>query len=452
MRRPLLIVTVFGAVLLLALRLNGSRQRFRAEHPVVRLRGGTLFRVEGLTRGTNQMLRLEPELVSKVKQRMPGWIQAQIGAPRLPLTIDDSSEAHLWFSLQDPVTGTNLSVGPAVELTALDGQGQRFAASGQRTFGSLGAPVAARFSTLDWRAPQLKFWVQSGGGVHEVVVPNPRHGERFPVWTPRPLPQMQSRDGFDFTLLRPFPSSGPAPPHAPDNIRVSADGHDVLSWFRFHSQFVDPTGNRDPVNLPASEPVWALELTAVPSERFPFPPERGFHLGALRIPEAGKFSFVEGSAAATNAGLRCAWVAGSGSFNFRDGQKLSATAFGRGGSGASASLGDSWTVSHEAADPTLHLLLRAPATGGFLVPRREGEPAVLMPRITRADGSFVELGSNGISANDAVRQRDFHYGYRLRRVKVGETVDVDLFLAEAFQVTFTFAAQDAPAVSTQPGQ
>ncbi len=437
MRRLLLIVPVFVATLWLAFALRRTWLETKAAHPEITLADGTVLQVEGLTWGTNQTLRVEPAWWSEVKRRLPPAWQARIGFPRDVRQISGDLNFHLWLSHLNPATGAYLAgVGGSFAHVASDGA--EFRSSGGTGFGSGRAAEAPRFDVVDWRAETLRFRLKKDGQVHEFNLPNPRRGERFPLWSPEPLPQTRVAGEFAFTLGE-LTRMSPQRREWKPQLTVAAAGRDASAWFNLQPLFVDPTGNRHWTTLPASEPVWGLDLVASPSARYPFPDGRAFSLGQVRLPEAGKFALLPVSAAATNAGLHFAWVTGPGSFKFRDGQNLSASPTSIGSSGGSSNPGNPWEVSNDSDQPLLWLLLRGPVTGAQLLPAATNPIARLLPRLRRADGSFLEGVGQGYTASDDGGKRSMLLSFDLAGSSASEVMDLDLFLVEPLQVRFTFA-------------
>lgn len=406
-------------------------------HPQVVLADGSVLRVEGLTWGTNQVFYLEPGSWTRLKRRLPTAWQSGIWEPQEPMALTGDPGAHLWVSRIDPVTGAYLpDLDP--EFAHLDRAGTVFASFGGGSSGLIPrrASAAPRFSALDWRSDGLRFRVSQGGGTGSFTLPNPRRGERFPEWTPLPLPQTRQYGEFKVTMtgLR-WLSPGWQP-----EIRVSAsDGQDATPWFDLQPMFVDPTGNRYWPQLPVGEPVWGVEVEAYPSARFPYPDADVIPLGSARFPDAGQHQFFPMSAAGTNASLHSAWITGPGKFTFRDGQMVQASPVSNGG-GVSFRPGPPWQVDWDGNQPALWLVLKGPVAARGLLSVSTHRLARILPRLRRPDGSYVKAvmlrpttgsGADGITM--IVR-------FWIEGGVAGERIETGIVLSEAIQARFTIAA------------
>jgi len=405
--------------------------------PEVVLADGSVLRVEGLTWGTNQVFYLEPGFLSRLKRRLPAAWQSGIWAPQEPIALTGDPDAHLWVSRIDPVTGAYLPAwGP--EFAHLDRAGTVFASSGgsSSTSASGRAGAAPRFSALDWRSDQLRFQVSQGGGTGSFTLPNPRRGERFPEWSPLPLPQTRQTGGFKVTMtgLRPL-----SPGWQPE-IRVSAsDGQDATSWFDLEPTFVDPTGNRYWTRLPAGEPVWGVEVGAYPSARFPYPAAGVVPLGSARIPDAGQHQFFPMSAAGTNASLHSAWITGPGRFTFRDGQMIRASPVSNGG-GGSIRPGPPWQVDWDGDQPALWLVLKGPEKARGLLSVSSNRLARILPRIRRPDGSYAKTVMSGTTTGSGADGTTMIVRFGIEGAVAGERIETGIVLSEAIQARFTLAS------------
>ena len=149
-RRLLLIVPVFVATLWLAFALRRTWLETKAAHPEINLADGTILRVEGLTWGSYQTLRVEPAWWSEVKRRLPPAWQARIGVPQAARQIYGDPAARLWLSHLSPTTGAYLPGVPGgFAHFAADGSEFRF--SGGMGYGSGRAAIpAACADSTDW--------------------------------------------------------------------------------------------------------------------------------------------------------------------------------------------------------------------------------------------------------------------------------------------------------------
>lgn len=408
-------------------------------HPEVVLADGSVLRVEGLTWGTNQAFYFEPGSWPRLKRRLPAAWQSGIWEPKEPIELPGDPDAHLWVSRIDPVTGSYLpALGP--EFTHLDRAGTVFASSGGSSSGPTPgrADFAPRFSALDWRADGIRFQVSQGGGTGTFTLPNPRRGERFPEWTPLPLPQTRQIGEFKFTMtgLRSL-----SPGWQPE-LRVSAsDGQDATPWFDLEPMFVDPTGNRYWTRLPAGEPVWGVEVEAYPSARFPYPDAGIVPLGSSCFPRAGQHQFFPMSAAGTNASLHSAWITGPGKFTFRDGQMIRASpvSMNKGGGGGSVRTRAPWQVDWDGDQPVLWLVLKGPAAARGLLSVSTNRLARILPRIRRPDGSYAKAVMSGTTTGSGADGTTMILRFGIEGAVAGERIETGIVLSEAIQARFTIA-------------
>ena len=406
-------------------------------HPQVVLADGSVLRVEGLTWGTNQVFYLEPGSWTRLKRRLPTAWQSGIWEPKDPIESPGDPDAHLWVSRIDPVTGAYLpALGP--EFAHLDRVGTVFASSGGSSSGPTPgrADMALQFKALDWRADSLRFQVSQGGGTGSFTLPNPRRGERFPEWTPLPLPQTRQYGEFKVTMtgLR-WLSPGWQP-----EIRVSAsDGQDATPWFDLQPMFVDPTGNRSWTRLLSGELVWGVEVDAYPTARFPFPAAGVIPLGSASIPGAGQHQFFPMSAAGTNASIHSAWITGPGKFTFRDGQMVRASPVSNGG-GSSFRPGPPWQVDGDGNQPALWLVLKGPVAARGLLSVSTNRLAQILPRLRRPDGSYVKAVMGGTTTGSGADGITMIVRFWLEGVVAGERIEAGIVLSEAIQARFTIAA------------
>lgn len=440
MRRLWLVIIAVVLVAAAGAWIAMTRRGLWGRHPEVVLADGSVLRVEGITWGTNQAFYFEPESLTRLKRRLPAAWQSGIGAPQEPIALTGDPDAHLWVSRIDPVTGSYL---PALgaEFAHLDRAGTVFASSGGSSSGPTPgrADFAPRFSALDWRADGLRFQVSQGGGTGSFTLPNPRRRERFPEWTPLPLPQTRQYGEFKVTMtgLRSL-----SPGWQPE-LRVSAaDGQDATPWFDLQPMFVDPTGNRYWTQLPAGEPVWGVEVEAYPSERFPYPDAGVIPLGSSRIPEAGQYQIFPISAASTNASLHSAWITGPGRFTFRDGQMIQAgpVSMNKGGGGGSVRPRSPWQVDWDGDQPALWLVLKGPAAARGLLSVSTNRLARILPRIRRPDGSYAKAVMSGTTTGSSADGITMILRFGIEGAVAGERIEMGIVLSEAIKVRFTIAA------------
>jgi|GEM_PF-5009749 hypothetical protein len=409
--------------------------------PEVVLADGSVLRVEGLTWGTNQAFYLEPGSWTRLKRRLPTAWQSGIWEPKEPIESPGDPDVHLWVSRINPVTGAYLpALGP--EFAHLDRAGTVFASSGGSSSGPTPgrADFALQFSALDWRADSLRFQVFQGGVTGSFTLPNPRRGERFPEWTPLPLPQTRQSGEFKVTMtgLR-WLSPGWQP-----EFRVSAaGGEDATPWFDLQPMFVDPTGNRYWTQLPSGEPVWGVEVDAYPTARFPFPDAGVIPLGSASIPGAGQHQFFPMSAAGTNASLHSAWITGPGKFTFRDGQMVQASPvslYSGGSWSGSIHPRPPWQVDWECNQPALWLVLKGPAAARGLLSVSTNRLARILPRLRRPDGSYVKADTGGTTTGSGADGINMILRFRIEGGVAGERIEAGIVLSEVIQARFTIAA------------
>ncbi len=412
-------------------------------HPEVVLADGSVLRVEGLTWGTNQVFYLEPGSWTRLKQALPDrWLQFT-GQPLWPRHLGGDQLPHLWLSQWDPAKGGYVSV-KSFELNALSATGQKFRSGSYRGFGSDGkAERAAQLEALDWRGDPMRFRLKQGSVTQEFNLPNPRRGERFPVWNPLPLPQTNSVGGFDFVLTELRFAGGPDRYWHPEWAILRA-GQPVTDWFSRQHALLDPTGNRawSWSRLPESETVCQVEVTAYPAARYPFAEGQLFPLGRFTLPGLGSFAVVPLTAGATNACLHWAVFSGPGSFGFRDGTNWLARPPGGQNSGDSSSIGDrGWEFTITADRPQLNLVLRGPLAGGRLLPGATNREGRVLVRARRPDGTFVSAESRGYSSSSDGTTETQWVRVEFAADSAGQVIDVDLTLvAPLTPAPFTVAA------------
>jgi hypothetical protein len=441
MRRLLLILAF---LVVIAVAISGLRRVFlaaRSARPEIALADSTVLRVEGLTWGTNQTLLLEPAPWTRLKQTLPNRWRQFTGQPLSPRQLGGDQSPHLWLSQWDPAKGGYVSV-KSFELSALSATGQKFRSQGYRGFGSAGkAERAVRFEALDWRADPIRFRLQQGSVTQEFSLPNPRRGERFPVWNPLPLPQTNSVGGFDFVLTELRFAGGPERYWHPE-WDILRNGRSVTDWFSRQHALLDPTGNRAWSRLSESETVCRVEVTAYPAARYPFAEGQLFPLGRFTLPGPGSFAVVPLTAGATNACLHWAAFSGPGSFGFRDGTNWLARPPGGQNSGNSSSISDrNWEFTITADHPQFDLVLRGPVAGGRLLPGGTNRDGRLLVRARRPDGTFVSAESQGYSSTGDGTTETQWVRVEFAADSAGQVIDVDLTLVAPLTPNpFTVAA------------
>lgn len=441
MRRFLLLLALLLVIVVAVLGLRRGFLAARAARPEIALADGTVLRVEGLTWGTNQTLLLEPAPWTRLKQALPDRWRQFTGQPLSPRQLGGDQSPHLWLSQWDPAKGGYVSV-KSFELNALSATGQKFRSGGYRGFGSAGkAEGAAQFEALDWRGDPMRFRLRQGSVTQEFNLPNPRRGERFPVWNPLPLPQTNSVGGFDFVLTELRFAGGPDRYWHPEWAILRA-GQPVTDWFSRQHALLDPTGNRAWSRLPESETVCRVEVTAYPAARYPFAEGQLFRLGRFTLPGPGNFAVVPPTAAMTNACLHWAAFSGPGRFGFRDGTNWLAQPPGGQNSGDSSSIGDrGWEFTITADRPQLNLVLRGPLAGGRLLPGATNREGRVLVRARRPDGTFVSAESQGYSSSSDGTTETQWVRVEFAADSAGQVIDVDLTLvAPLTPAPFTVAA------------
>jgi hypothetical protein len=371
----------------------------------------------------------------------PSW---QALLPRLAEDREllGDAEAHLWFSRFDPVADRYVEV-RHFDFAPMDASMCAYWSVSSHGFDPGRASHAVRLPMVDWRTERLRFRLVADGVTNDFSLPNPRRHERFPVWPAAPLPQTRVTNGFAFTLAG-LDLVSPQDAWWEPRFTVSREDRDVTDWFDLQRHLTDPTGNRAWSRLPAGEPVWRLEVSAYPAARFPFAEGRAISLGRHTLPEEAEHEFVTLDAAATNAGLRAAWLTGPGSFHFRNGTNVSARPPAAGQQGDSSSLGDDrWQVKSDAPHAQLWLILEGPAAGTALLAAETNDAARLLVRLRDAGGGTRGAFSRGhFTTGGTIRRRlaSFH----LDPAKPGEELELDLLLVEPLRVDFTFPAPQVP--------
>ena len=441
MRRILSALAVLAVLFLAGMGLRRVVLDARAARPEFPMPDGTVLRVDGLTWGTNQTLLQEPAHWTRLKEALPDRWRRFTGQPLSPRQLWGDRSPHLWLSQWDPAKGGYVSV-KSFELSAFSAAGQEFRTAGHLGFGSAGkAQRAARFEALDWRADPLRFRLQQGSVTQEFSLPNPRRGERFPVWNPLPLPQTNSVGGFDFVLTEFRFAGGPDRYWHPEWI-ILRNGQPVTDWFSRQHVLLDPTGNRAGSRLPEPETVCRVEVTAYPAARYPFAEGQLFRLGRFTLPGPGSFAVVPPTADATNACLHWAAFSGPGSFGFRDGTNWLAQPPGSEYPGDSSTISDrNWQFTINTDRPQLDLVLRGPVAGGRLLPGGTNRDSRVLVRARRPDGTFVSAESQGYSSTGDGTTETQWVRVMFDADAAGQVLDVDLTLVAPLTPNpFTVAA------------
>lgn len=404
---------------------------------------GTEIRVEGLTWGTNKFLEAPPFLLRRVVSRVPdAWLPSRFRSPAYRADTISGRQVwgdgvYVWLRRYDPKMNIYLDCAKG-ELLTFDSAGVVTKSTGGSGFDLTLATEAAGFDLMDWRQDTLRFQLRVGGSRHDFVLPNPRRDETFPEWPALPLPQSVERGPYTLTLSQLNRVKG-------SNVRWSAQvtiargGADVTPWFKQVRQFVDPTGNRHWERLPASEPVWGVEVTAHPSATFPFDESAAVKLGNVTVPAPGKFAAISPDTISTNDRLQWAVVLGSGSFAFHNGTNTSSSPYCI-GRGSPLRRSGKWNFSFDSAFPALGILVRVPPTERNTVSNASVSRKHLVVRGLRADrtviqGEVDETISFGNAGDETVLVT-----FDLRLAKPGERLDLDLFFVQPIHAKFTFAA------------
>lgn len=441
MRRILAALAVLAFLFFAGMGLWRIYLAARAARPEFALADGTVLRVDGLTWGTNQTLLLEPAQWTRLKQALPDRWRRFTGLPLSPRQLWGDRSPHLWLSQWDPAKGSYVPV-KSFELSAFSAAGQEFRSGGHMGFGNAGkAERAVRFEALDWRADPMRFRLKQGSVTQDFSLPNPRRGERFPVWNPLPLPQTNSVGGFDFVLTELRFAGGPDRYWHPE-WAILRNGQPVTDWFSGQHVLLDPTGNRAWSRLPASETVCRVEVTAYPAARYPFAEGQLFRLGRFTLPGPGSFAVVPLTADATNACLHWAAFSGPGSFGFRDGTNWMAHPPDGQNAGNSSSIGDrGWEFTISADHPQLDLVLRGPVAGGRLLPGGTNRDSRVLVRARRPDGTVVPAESQGYSSSSDGTTETQWVRVEFAADSAGQVLDVDLTLVAPLTPSpFTVAA------------
>lgn len=414
----------------------------RATHPEIPLGDGSVLIVEGLTWGTNQVLQLESPHWTRLKRALPAKWRQFTGEPLTPRVVNGDPSPHLWLSRRSGATGGYLSL-DSLDLSSLATGDREHPSAGHLGFGgNERADLAVRFEALDWRADALRFRVDAGSVTQDFTLPNPRRHERFPVWQPRPLPQTNLVNGFEFELFS--LDTWPGTHHWRAQWSISREKRPATEWFDTDAVFVDPPGNRAWFALPSSEPVCKVVLTAWPSAQFPFAEAQLFRLGRLKMPGPGEFVLVPVNGAATNACLHWAALTGGGDFAFRNGTNRIARPPGASPIGNSSSLSSrDWDCSFGSTRPQLHLLLRGPEAGGRLLTATTSQRDRLVLRARTTTGAVVKTTAQGHSSSaDGTTLTEWR-DYEFDPLPAGEVVELDLTLVQPIATEFTVAAPTA---------
>ncbi len=445
MRRFAVIVVVLSCTAV----LGGFLLRSWFEHLNVRrftLRDGTEIRVEGVTWGTNKLLSAPPLLWRQVASRIPdAWLPSRWRSPayrsdKIGFRQAWGGGAHVWMRRYDPMRDVYLDFNVG-ELLTFDSAGVPARRAGIAGIDQIRASEATEFELMDWRQDTLRFQLRVGGDRHDFALPNPRLGERFPEWPALPLPQSVERGPYALTLSKLNRVKGSTVRWSAQ-VTIARGGADVTPWFNQVRQFVDPTGNRHWERLPSSEPVWGIEVTAIPSATFPFDDSAAIRLGSVTVPTPGKLAVIPTGTTSTNDILQWAVVQGCGSFEFHNGRKTSASPdyIDR---GSSLRRSGEWNFAMDSAYPALGIVLRLPSTEREKFANTSVGRQHIVIRGRRPDGTVIQG-----DARDSALSGDSQAGtvlmiFYLEQAKAGEMLDLDIFIVEPIRAKFTFAAPRA---------
>jgi hypothetical protein len=438
-------------VFLAALAFLGASQPTHAVHPTFHRSDGSVIHIEGLTWRTNQILQARPLWVEKGLGFLPPQLSAWFGPSHLGWEMTGSPYPNLWFSWRD-ASNRPISCGESMALFTFDSAGRKIEDVGRSCASGQEAVQSGSLQMIDWRCPQLRFRLEIGRDIFSFSLPNPRLGEKFPIWAPRPIPQSQSTNGFIFILEGVERSADGWRP----KVRVEHDGQAVDGWFRISHQFIDPTGSRSSDWLPSSETVWRADLTACPGAQFPFPPEKTIELGRIEQPANEGPQLLPLQSSAREAGIVFAIVANAGAYHFKNGLCDKSELFPRGQSFGRTVIrreesGDwSATLMDDRNPPGRRLYVAFDDKSAESWDRRvtdDDGPSRLVVRVLTADGEASDESLGSWTRAVGVGQLPvFHY-YLPKRAANG-AVDLSLALANALQVSFTIAAPSR--IETKP--
>lgn len=426
-------------------------------HPTVTLPDGSKLVFEGLTTGPSHVLMREPEAWTVIKKVLPPRWRRFTGEPLPPWSIGDAQGGAMgWFSRMDAGRTRYLPTPTELKVASVMEDGLLFPSRGSQGLGS-GAgekgELLHQLGVVDWRADTLRFRVSKDGFHADFQIPNPRRGERFPEWQPRPLPWTNRVAGFDFVLsgLRKFGHD--EDPFWMPQWEVSREGVPASPWFAGSWWFHDPTGNVGWKGLPQTEPTWKLVLTAIPTAHFPFPEAQVIHAGRVTLPGPGQFEWMEPGSRGTNVGLRAIAATGAGNYRFQFPAKT-VLAHPPGGPRIATSTfinAQEWDIRAEAQEPVVHLLLKGPATRTELLPGPHGRGHVVL-RARRPDGTLASCERRGDCwMSDGVQQAA-HIPFGFQAKDAGVTVDLDLVVVEPLTAEWWVKCPGSAPAPGSPGR
>jgi hypothetical protein len=446
MRRFPLYTAILCAALFV-ITLGGWLYRHRPEPlPVLHLADGSVLRVEGLAWRGRPIVRLEPAWLTAAKFALPAAWRPPFAKPAGTFTHHGDEGLTLAFSWFQPASNAFLRFqAPPITHLGTDGTELPANGSGSATAGRLTAELY--FHEVDWRDERLRFRLRDGTNDLDFSLPNPRRGEVFPQWPPEPLPQARTVAEFEFTLVSLKEVETPwkhRPPAWTPEVRVRHAGADVTGWFNLIHDYTDPTGNRSDERLAATEPVWRVRITAIPTLDFPFPDAAMPVRGTGPVPSPGEFRLLPAATGAASLGLDPVWLTGPGRYEFHDGTNVWASA----AAGPIQERLNPWkqgVVRYAAEAPQLWWRSEVAVAGVT-----DESPRHWRARVRRADGRPVELkplrAPNGEDSqleylpNRAGFRRHNLHRYQLPAERVGEPLTVEVICLDSMRAEFTVAA------------
>jgi hypothetical protein len=373
---------------------------------------GSAIRLMALTWGSNQTFSPEPRWLSAIRTHSGPILDRVLGPAFQSINLTDQDDAKLWYV--DPNAPAGAFTPPAsVEIAVMNPSGLNAVSWGRSSFGGSRTVYAATLNRIDWRANTISFDVASGSEHKQFHIGNPRLGEVFPAWTPGPLPQTVTNDGFVLEF-KGFDGKADMKPL----LDVRREGRLANDWFGTPSfRFRDPTGNSSYDRVLGSEPVCRVDVTMYPGGSSPFFSEKAVVVAVDGIPPAGSANEPPISRSATNEGLAQIFVVSAGRFKIVNGkvavaEKLPSNATG-GGYSSSSGGGGNWTMEFERTQPSMCILLRAPISGTRLLPAKGSQDEQILVRCKSVDGRYWSLsgGGSGTSSDASSQSGEYFFQF-----------------------------------------
>jgi hypothetical protein len=347
------------------------------------------------------------------------------------------------FTIYDPSRKTFVAPNFG-SVDVLDEAGVVFRGDTQRINGTnQGMPPisGAIFSMIPRRAERLKLRFRVGGELVEANWPNPFRAADAPVFTAKPLPQIETVDGAEIRLNsvslteRPLIQMASINYDVRVNVAAKLSGMDQYPLETSYTLF-DSMGNESTRStLPMGDRVWGMRVTAQEPLHFPFPEDRRLSLAKLPIPGPQQAVKVQLPQKLISDGLVDMFVLGPGVFQWNNGRLMATDAAGRAievGKVAITSPGN-WTSE------ALTILM----VEGTNSPHKGDVRSFLV----RAKGQVISHSmSTGITSSNSNTTRLFSR-YRADKNRVpqpGEDLEVEMVFPKARTATFYFERPSVP--------